>query len=102
MSTLKPVDLRTPALALLTIALWVSNPVAVSYSVDTLPPIAVAAIRFALATGFMFFWCHFEGCGLRLTRDQVLPVVLTGCGLFVQIATFNIGVTLSDSSHASM
>ncbi len=100
--TLKPVNLRIAALALLTVALWGANPVAVSYSVDTLPPIAVAAIRFAMASVFMYFWCRFAGCGVRLTRGQVLPVVLTGCGLFVQIATFNIGVTLSDSSHASM
>ena len=98
----KPVSLRVAVVALVTAALWGGNPVAVSYSVDTLPPIAVAAARFAMASLFMYFWCRFEGCGIGLKRGQLLPVLLVGGGLFVQIATFNIGVTLSDSSHASM
>jgi drug/metabolite transporter (DMT)-like permease len=98
----QPVALRTAALALLTVALWGANPVAVSYSVDTLPPIAVATIRFALATVFMFFWCHFEGSDLRLRANQRLPVFLAALGLFLQIGIFNIGVELSNSSHASM
>ena len=100
--TLEPVSLRTASLALLTVALWGGNPVAVSFSVDTLPPVAVAGIRFAMATGFMFFWCRFEGAELRLRTGQVLPVSLAALGLFLQIATFNIGVQLSNSSHASM
>lgn len=100
--TPKPVSLRIAVVALVTAALWGGNPVAVSYSVDTLPPIAVAAARFAMASLFMYIWCRLEGCGIGLKRGQLLPVFLVGGGLFVQIATFNIGVTLSDSSHASM
>lgn len=99
---LEPVSLKTAALALLTVALWGANPAAVSYSVDTLPPIAVAALRFAMATVFMLFWCHVEGCGLRLRPGQRLPALIAGLLLFLQIATFNVGVTLSNSSHSSM
>lgn len=99
---LKPVNARVAMLALSTAALWGANPVAVSISVDTLPPIAVAAARFAMASVFMYFWCRFAGCGIRLTRAQVLPLAVTGIGLFVQIVSFNVGVTLSNSSHASM
>ncbi|MBP85940.1 MAG: hypothetical protein CMJ64_04355 [Planctomycetaceae bacterium] len=99
---LQPVGIRTALLALLTITLWGGNPVAVSFSVDTLPPIAVAAIRFAMATVFMFFWCRVEGSSLRLRTEERMPVLWAGLGLFVQIATFNIGVTLSSTSHASM
>lgn len=98
----EPVGIRTALLALLTVALWGGNPVAVSFSVDTLPPIAVAAVRFALATVFMFFWCRVEGSSLRLERTQIVPVLIAGVGMFVQIATFNVGVTLSNSSHAAM
>ena len=98
----QPVTLSTAMLALLTVALWGANPVAVSYSVDALPPIAVAAIRFALATCFMFFWCRVEGSDLRLRRDQIVPVSLAALGLALQIGTFNLGVVWSNSSHASM
>ena len=100
--SLEPVSLRTASLALLTVALWGGNPVAVSFSVDTLPPVAVAGIRFAMATAFMLFWCRLEGAELRLRKGQRLPVSLAALGLFLQIATFNIAVQLSNSSHASM
>jgi drug/metabolite transporter (DMT)-like permease len=99
---LEPVSLKTASLALLTVALWGANPVAVSFSVDTLPPIAVAALRFAMATVFMLFWCHVEGCGLRLREGQRQPALVAGFLLFVQIATFNVGMTMSNSSHSSM
>ncbi|MCA9119589.1 MAG: DMT family transporter [Planctomycetaceae bacterium] len=99
---IEPVSIKTAALALLTVALWGANPAAVSYSVDTLPPIAVAALRFAMATVFMLFWCYVEGCGLKLHNGQRGPALIAGILLFLQIATFNVGVTMSNSSHASM
>ena len=97
-----PVGLRVALLATLTAVLWGGNPVAVSYSVDSIPPITVAALRFALATVCMLFWCRWEGCGLWLTSGQWVPVTLAGIGLFVQISLFNIGVLLSNSSHGAM
>jgi drug/metabolite transporter (DMT)-like permease len=99
---LEPVSLQTALLALLTVALWGANPAAVSFSVDTLPPIAVAGLRFAMATVFMLFWCQVEGCGLRLRAGQRLPAMVAGFLLFLQITTFNIGVAMSNSSHSSM
>ncbi|MEO8493904.1 MAG: DMT family transporter [Planctomycetota bacterium] len=101
-SELEPVSLKTASLALLTVALWGANPAAVSYSVDTLPPIAVAALRFAMAAVFMLFWCKVEGCGLWLRPGQRWPALVAGFLLFLQIATFNVGVTMSNSSHSSM
>ena len=98
----QPIGLRSAALALLTALTWAGNPVAVSYSIDSLPPIAVAGVRFSLAAVFMLFWCRWEGSELRLGPGQRLPVVIAGVGLFLQIATFNVGVMLSNSSHASM
>jgi len=96
------VSLRTALLALLTVALWGANPVAVSYSVDTLPPIAVAAVRFALATLFMYFWCRYERSDVVLRTGQAVPALVAGVGMAVQIGTFNVGVAWSNSSHASM
>ncbi|MDA1051116.1 MAG: DMT family transporter [Planctomycetota bacterium] len=99
---LEPVRLKTASLALLTVAMWGANPAAVSYSLDTLPPIAVAGLRFAMATVVMLFWCRVEGCGLRLRVGQRWPALIAGVLLFLQIASFNIGVTMSNSSHSSM
>jgi drug/metabolite transporter (DMT)-like permease len=89
-------------LAVLTAALWGGNAVAVQFTVDTLPPIAVAGLRFAMASVFMLVWCYFEGSPLQLRSGQILPVMVAGLFLFTQIATFNIGVWLSSASHATM
>lgn len=90
-------------LVLLTAALWGATPVAVSFSLDTLPPIAVSGLRFSLATLFMLAWCYFEGCGIRLrSREQWKCSLICGLLLFVQIALFTIGVELSNSSHTTL
>ncbi len=89
-------------LCLLTSALWGGTPVAISYSVDTLPPIAVAAIRFALAALFMFIWCFVLGDHLLPRRGQWRDISIAGFLLFVQIALFHVGVEKSSSSHGSL
>ncbi len=98
----QPLGMTSVALVLLTALLWGGTPVAISYSVDTLPPIAVAAVRFAMAAVFMLFWCRFDGSGLRLRAGQLRPVMVAGVLLFVQISLFNVGIWLSSSSHATM
>ena len=83
-------------------ALWGGTPVAICYSVDALPPVAVAAVRFTLAAFFMLFWCRWEGTPLRLNSGQLVPVLVAGVLLFVQISLFHIGVHLSNSAHSSL
>ncbi len=100
--TRQPVTITSAALALLTAALWGGTPVAISFSVDTLPPIAVAGVRFALGAIFMLFWCRFEGTSLALRTGQFRPCLGAGVLLFLQISLFNVGVTWSNASHGSM
>ncbi len=50
----RPLGLQAVMLVLFITILWSGNPVAVRYSVDTLPPVFVAALRFSLATMLMF------------------------------------------------
>lgn len=98
----RPMGSSAIGLTLLTAALWGGTPVAVSFSVDALPPIAVAAIRFLLGTAFMFFWCLVTRTPLRLGNDQIVPSLVAGILLFLQITTFNLGIQLSNSSHATL
>jgi drug/metabolite transporter (DMT)-like permease len=90
------------ALVLLTVALWGGTPVAISYAVDAWPPVAVAAIRFLLASGFMLVWCRLEGTNLILRPGQVAPSLILGVLLFVQISLFTAGVQHSTSSHGTL
>ncbi|RPI80272.1 MAG: DMT family transporter [Planctomycetaceae bacterium] len=92
----------TAALAILTSALWGGTPTAIRFTTDTLPPVMVAAIRFALAGLFMLFWVRFERVGLSIRPGQWRPIFIASGLLFVQIATFNVGVAGSNSAHGSL
>ena len=56
---LRPLRGTSLFLTILIVALWGGNAVAVSFSVDTLPPVAVAGIRFDMGTAFMLVYCYF-------------------------------------------
>ncbi|MBC8876581.1 MAG: DMT family transporter [Planctomycetes bacterium] len=96
------VSATVAALVLLTSALWGGTPVAIRYSVESFPPVAIAACRFATAALFMIVWCHFERTSLRLRRGQVRLVCVAGVLLFLQIFLFNQGVARSNASHGAM
>ena len=97
-----PVGLGTALLALITSALWGGTPTAIRFTTDTLPPVMVAAVRFALAALFMLFWVRLEGAGLAIRPGQWRPILGTSALLFVQIVTFNLGVAATNSSHGSL
>lgn len=99
---LQPIGPAAAAMNILLAALWGGTPVAVSFSVDQLPPMAVSGIRFGLAALFMLFWCRFEGCELRLKRSQFVPTLVMGLLLFLQISTFTKAIAESSSSHSTV
>ncbi len=98
----RPMGPVAVGLTLLTAALWGGTAVAVSFSVDTLPPIAVAAVRFSLGSAFMLGWCLVQRTPLRPTSQQIVPCLVAGVLLFLQILTFNLGVQRSNSSHGTL
>ena len=99
---LKPLGPGAAALALLLAALWGGTPVSVHFAVDQLPPLFTAAVRFALASLFMLLWCRLEGNGHRLTAGQVVPALVNGLLLFVQIGLFTVGISMTSASHATV
>ncbi|MFP6574929.1 MAG: DMT family transporter [Pirellulaceae bacterium] len=98
----QPIGFPSAALILMTAALWGGTPVAVSYSVDLLPPVAVSGLRFALAALFMCFWCPAEGSSRKLLRSERKWILGGGCLLFFQITFFTMGIDKSNSSHATL
>lgn len=89
-------------LALLTSLLWGGTPVAVSYATDSLPPIAIACIRFALAAVVMLVWCRLEGTSIRPLEGEFKWMLGASVILFVQIILFNVGTDWSNSSHSTL
>jgi drug/metabolite transporter (DMT)-like permease len=98
----QPIGVQAALLALLTSALWGGTPVAIRFTTDSLPPVMVAAIRFALAAIFMVGWCRFERSGFAIAPGQSGPILVATGLLFVQIWSFNIGVAWSNASHGSL
>lgn len=87
---------------MLTVVLWGANPVAVRYSLERLPPITVSGYRFLLATLVMGVWCLAARSPLGLRRGQIVPMLICAVLLYLQIATFTIGVDWSNASHSSL
>lgn len=102
LSSQRPISAAAAGLSLMLAALWGGTPVAVHFAVDQLPPVFTAGIRFSLAALFMLLWCRFEGAGIGLRRDQVLPCAVNGLLLFVQIVLFTVGISMTSASHATV
>jgi len=98
----KPMTVAAVLLASLLAILWGLNSVAVRYSVDELPPVCVAGLRFLVGAFFMVGWCRWEGSNIQLKRSDLGPCLLIGFLLFVQISLFNAGVEISTASHGSL
>jgi len=98
----KSMTLMAVLLASLIATLWGFNSVAVRYSVDEMPPVFVAGLRFLIGAIVLVGWCRWEGSDLRLKRAEIGPSILIGVLLFIQISLFNAGVELSTASHGSL
>ena len=98
----EPLDATAASLALMTAALWGGIAVAVKYSEDTLPPIAVAAIRFALAGVFMAIWCRLRHLPVLPNIGEAKVSAIVALLLLVQILLFNFAVHYSNASHAAL
>jgi drug/metabolite transporter (DMT)-like permease len=98
----RPLTLNAILLATLIAVLWGGNPVATRYSVDDIPPVMAAGLRFLIGSIFMIAWCRWEGSPIRMRRVDRVPCLVTGVLLFIQIGLFNVGVHRSTTSHSSL
>ena len=96
------IGIATAAVALLCSVLWGGNAVAIRFSIDDLPPIGMAGLRFALALVLMALWCRWRGIGYCVHRHQVPAIAIAGLLLFVQIALLNIGMQYTNSAHGTI
>ncbi len=98
----QPMTWSASAITLLTAAFWGGTAVAVTFSIDQVPAIMSAGIRFFLASIFMFGWCRWKNVSLRLTKHGWNVAWWMGFLLFLQIGTFHWGIRQTSASHATV
>lgn len=98
-----PLNSLSFSFATVTVLLWGGNAVANQFAMDAMPPLFVGGVRFAMAAAFMLLWCRIERAPVWITQagDWWRAAVL-GVLLFAQIATFNLGLKASNSSHGTL
>ncbi len=97
-----PLTWRATALCVAMSIIWGGTPASIRVAGDCVPPLTGAAIRFWLAGLFMLVWCVGRGERLRPRTGEWPPCVWLGAFLCVQIATYHIGVSRTNASHAAL
>lgn len=104
MASLRPLDWRGTATALLLAALWGANPVAIKIGLADAPPLRLAFLRFVLGglviLGYAW-WTRHPGV-FRLRADEWRVVVSLGVIFSVQIGAMNVGIGLTTAAHSAV
>ncbi|HSE06401.1 MAG TPA: DMT family transporter [Methylomirabilota bacterium] len=102
MASLRPLDWRGTATALLLAALWGANPVAVKVGLADAPPFWLAFLRFALGGLVILayaWWTRHPGVfDVRPGEWRVL--LSLGLIFSMQIGTMNVGIGLTTAAHS--
>ncbi|HET9926810.1 MAG TPA: DMT family transporter [Methylomirabilota bacterium] len=104
MSSLRPLDWRGTATALLLSALWGANPVAVKIGLADAPPLRLAFLRFVLGGLVILayaWWTRHQGVfDVRAGEWRVL--ISLGVIFSIQIGTMNVGLGLTSATHGAV
>ena len=80
-----------------------TNPVAVKYAVEDIPPLPFVALRFTSAGLVVLTFLLFLGSGVRLKRKHVLPMAGLGLiGVGLNNVMFTFGVDLTSASNTAL
>jgi drug/metabolite transporter (DMT)-like permease len=103
-TSLRPLDWRGTAIALLLSALWGANPVAVKIGLADAPPLYLAFLRFLLGGLVILAYAGWmRSPGVFRVRPAEWRVVLSlGIVFSVQIGVMNVGIGLTTASHAAV
>lgn len=104
MSSLRPLDWRGAATALLLSALWGANPVAVKIGLADAPPLRLAFMRFVLG-GLAILayagWTRHTGV-FHVRPGEWRVLISLGVIFSIQIGTMNVGIGLTTAAHGAV
>jgi len=103
-ASLRPLDWRGTATALLLSALWGANPVAVKIGLADAPPLRLAFLRFVLGGLVILayaWWTRHPGV-FRVRPGEWRVVISLGLIFSVQIGAMNVGIGLTTAAHGAV
>ena len=104
MASLRPLDWRGAATALILAVLWGANPVAVKVGLADAPPLRLAFFRFVLGGLVVLayaWWLRHPGL-FDVRRGEWRVLISLGVIFSVQIGTMNVGIGLTTASHGAV
>lgn len=102
MGSSRPLDGLAIAGAALCCALWGGNAVAVKAVVGEVPPIGLAAIRFAISIPVIAWIASRTPAGFGIRRENWWLVPIHGLFLAIQVSSFNWGTSHGQAGRSSV
>ena len=90
------------AFALLHAILWGGNSVSIKIGLQGVPPLALAGFRFLLALAAVTAWSISQRVSIRLSRGELVPLLLLGIAFVLQIITLNVGTRFTSAARSTI
>ena len=90
------------AFALLLAVLWGGNSVSIKIGLQGVPPLALAGFRFLLALVAVTAWSISQRVTIRLSRGELVPLILLGIAFVLQIITLNVGTRFTSAARSTI
>ncbi len=84
--------LRVACLATLMAVLWGGNNIAIKFSLNGIPPFALAGIRFLVGSLIVLVWVYMDRVSLKMKSGEKGSLVLLAFLFTAQISLLNVGV----------
>ena len=90
------------AFALALAVLWGGNSVSIKIGLQGVPPLALAGLRFLLALAAVTTWSASRRVPIRLSRGELVPLLLLTVVFVLQIITLNVGTLLTSAARSTI
>ena len=90
------------AFALMLAVLWGGNSVSIKIGLQGVPPLALAGFRYLLALVAVTAWSISQRVTIRLSRGELVPLILLGIAFVLQIITLNVGTRFTSAARSTI
>jgi drug/metabolite transporter (DMT)-like permease len=96
------VTVRAAGIVIFTAILWGGNAVTIKIGLGGIPPLALAALRFALGSILVLIWSMVLRISLSLKKGELVPLIALGALFILQIYLLNKGTQLTLAGRSAI